>query len=85
MNSTWPHTSVDDFILAKLREHGTQPAVAADTRALLRRATYDLTGLPPTAETFRIQIFLCAGEERAILDLARQPDERSSVVKMGFT
>jgi cytochrome c553 len=47
--SPWPRTSVDDFILAKLQEHGGQPARAADQRELLRRATYDLTGLPPTA------------------------------------
>lgn len=48
--SPWPRTSVDDFILAKLQEHGGHPARAADKRALLRRATYDLTGLPPTAD-----------------------------------
>ncbi len=50
VNSSWPRTSVDDFILTKLREHGVQPALAADKRTLLRRATFDLTGLPPTAD-----------------------------------
>lgn len=47
-NTTWPATSVDSFILAKMDDHGAHPAVAAENRTLIRRATYDLTGLPPT-------------------------------------
>ncbi len=41
---------VDAFILAKLREKGLQPSPAADRRTLLRRVSYDLTGLPPTPD-----------------------------------
>src|SRR4051812_48224134 len=41
---------IDRFIQAKLREKGLHPAPAADKRTLLRRATYDLIGLPPTPE-----------------------------------
>ena len=36
-------------MLANLETHGLHPAPAADKRTLLRRATYDLLGLPPTA------------------------------------
>lgn len=49
-NAAWPINDIDRFILAKLEERGLQPAPAADKRALLRRATYDLIGLPPTLE-----------------------------------
>lgn len=41
---------IDAFILARLEEKNIQPGVPADRIALLRRATFDLTGLPPTTE-----------------------------------
>jgi Protein of unknown function (DUF1553)/Protein of unknown function (DUF1549) len=44
----WPRSPIDRFILAKLEEHGLEPSAPAGKRALLRRATFDLTGLPPT-------------------------------------
>ena len=44
----WPANDVDRFILAKLEEKGLEPAATAATRTLLRRVTFDLTGLPPT-------------------------------------
>ena len=44
----WIATPVDAFILAKLEENGMKPSPPADKRALLRRATFDLIGLPPT-------------------------------------
>ncbi|MBX3276772.1 MAG: PSD1 domain-containing protein [Acidobacteria bacterium] len=47
-NQTWARTPVDRFILAKLEEKSLRPALDADKRTLLRRATFDLTGLPPT-------------------------------------
>ena len=44
----WPRSDVDRYILAALEAKGLKPAKAAGKRTLLRRATYDLTGLPPT-------------------------------------
>ena len=44
------HFFIDGFVNNKLRELGLQPAPSADRRTLIRRATYDLTGLPPTPE-----------------------------------
>jgi hypothetical protein len=46
----WARTPIDQFIQAKLREKGLEPAPEADKRALLRRVTFDLIGLPPTPE-----------------------------------
>jgi len=46
----WAKTPIDHFILAGLHKAGLTPAEQADRRTLIRRATYDLTGLPPTDE-----------------------------------
>ncbi|MCI0700479.1 MAG: DUF1553 domain-containing protein [Planctomycetia bacterium] len=41
---------IDNFIIAKLEAKGLKPGPLAEKRVLIRRATYDLTGLPPTPE-----------------------------------
>ncbi len=47
-NVAWPRNAIDYFVLAKLEEKGLQPAPTADRATLLRRVSFDLTGLPPT-------------------------------------
>jgi len=55
-NATWARNPLDAFILTKLEEKGLQPSPAADKRTLIRRATFDLTGLPPSPA--EVQAFL---------------------------
>lgn len=47
-DSTWCKTPIDHFIVSKLEEKELKPNPAADKRTLIRRASYDLLGLPPT-------------------------------------
>ncbi|HEX8312606.1 MAG TPA: PSD1 and planctomycete cytochrome C domain-containing protein [Chthoniobacteraceae bacterium] len=49
-NANWGRTPVDAFILEKLQEKQMIPAPDASKETLLRRASYDLTGLPPTPQ-----------------------------------
>jgi hypothetical protein len=44
----WPRSAADRFVLAKLDEHDLKPAADADRRTLIRRAYFDVIGLPPT-------------------------------------
>jgi cytochrome c553 len=74
-NSQWPKRPVDHFLLAKIEEHGLQPSPQADRATLLRRLSFDLTGLPPTPE--EIETFVNDTEpgayEKQVERLLRSP------------
>jgi hypothetical protein len=59
----WSRNPVDRFVLEALGEHGLSPAPEADKPTLIRRLTFDLTGLPPTPE--EVDAFLADGAPEA--------------------
>ena len=52
----WPRNEIDHFVLARLQQEGLTPSRQAAREVLIRRVTFDLTGLPPTIE--EVQAFL---------------------------
>jgi len=62
-NTDWPQGTIDRLILASLESKGLRPAPEAGKRTLLRRATYDLLGLPPTED--EINAFLADDDPEA--------------------
>ena len=49
-HAKWVRQPLDQFVLARLERESLLPSAEADKAALLRRVSFDLTGLPPTAE-----------------------------------
>jgi len=49
-HASWVKNPIDNFILARLQTEGLKPSPEADKRILIRRLSFDLTGLPPTLE-----------------------------------
>ncbi len=49
-NLAWPTSEIDHFVLVELERAGMQPVRMASKRELIRRATFDLLGLPPTPD-----------------------------------
>ena len=47
-DKTWVRNPIDNFVLARLETEGLKPSEEADKATLLRRVSFDLTGLPPT-------------------------------------
>jgi len=68
-DTAWPRNSIDRFILARLEARGVSPSPPADKRTLIRRATFDLTGLPPTPEeTARFEADAAMGAFDRLID-----------------
>jgi mono/diheme cytochrome c family protein len=68
-DAAWCLTPIDNFILARLEESSMKPNPPADKYTLIRRATFDLTGLPPTEP--EVQRFLAdesPGAWAAVID-----------------
>ena len=59
----WPKNPIDHFILARLEREGLKPSPEADRTTLLRRVSFDLTGLPPTPG--EVDAFLSDGSPEA--------------------
>jgi hypothetical protein len=55
-NAEWNRNPIDQFIYSQLKDSGLKPNRMAGKRTLIRRATYDLTGLPPTFQ--EVEAFL---------------------------
>ena len=66
----WKINPIDAFVFSKLKEKGLKPSALAQPRDFIRRATYDLIGLPPTlAETEAFVVAYKANSQQAINDL----------------
>ena len=76
-DTSWPRNEIDRFILAQLEAAGLRPAGKADPRTLIRRVTYDLTGLPPTPA--EIDAFLAQIDGMVVDD---DPDVRALVTTL---
>ncbi len=66
-DAAWPRSDIDRFLLAALEAKGLRPVADADPRALIRRLSFDLVGLPPAPEA--VEAFVkehAAGAQSAI-------------------
>ncbi len=62
-DTSWPRDTIDRFVLAQLEAQNLAPVADADKITLIRRVTFDLTGLPPTLE--EIDDFLADSSPKA--------------------
>ncbi|MFP6874058.1 MAG: PSD1 and planctomycete cytochrome C domain-containing protein [Verrucomicrobiales bacterium] len=67
---SWGHNEIDRFVLVRLRARGLQPQKQAGKERLIRRASIDLTGLPPTIE--EVEAFLADNAEQAYEELVER-------------
>jgi hypothetical protein len=69
-NATWPRNRVDRFVLGRLEAKGLRPAAEASRRALIRRLSFDLAGLPPTPD--EVDAFLLDNRPDAVEQLVHR-------------
>lgn len=72
-SDAWAKHPIDRFVVDRLMKMGLSPSIPASSEVLLRRATYDLTGLPPTLEEAASFLKACleeTGEEGVVGDHA---------------
>ena len=73
---SWISNDIDEFVLARLEREGLRPAAEVDRRTLIRRLSFDLTGLPPRPED--VEAFALRASPTAYRDLVnRLIDARS--------
>ena len=77
----WAHNPIDRFVLARLEEQGLEPSPAADRRTLIRRASLDLTGLPPTPEEVQA---VCRRPQPQRLRESRGPPAAIAALRRAF-
>jgi mono/diheme cytochrome c family protein len=68
-DATWPLSAIDRFVLARLDSAGLRPAPPANKRTLIRRASLDLWGIPPSPE--EIDAFMRDSSDQAF----ERPDD----------
>ncbi|MFK7845654.1 MAG: PSD1 and planctomycete cytochrome C domain-containing protein [Rhodothermales bacterium] len=66
-NAAWAKNDIDKFVLKRLDQEGLRPSKEANRRTLIRRLSFDLTGLPPTLE--EVQTFVDDSSENAYENL----------------
>ncbi|HEV3025839.1 MAG TPA: PSD1 and planctomycete cytochrome C domain-containing protein [Pirellulales bacterium] len=69
-DAAWCRRRIDRFLLAELEKHALRPSAAADRRTLIRRATFDLTGLPPAPE--EVEAFVADADDGAYVRLVER-------------
>jgi hypothetical protein len=67
-NAAWPKGDIDRYLLAELEAKQLKPVADADPRTLIRRVTFDLTGLPPTPEDVEAFVKDYAAKPQAALE-----------------